>query len=397
VRKLYIFRENEEDGRVLDALPEPGIDPEEIANPTCPRCGGETLMAYEEDGDYNVLTWYCLTDEDDQAKPDAWYLICQNFKCPYEEQVERVLDPMGAEFFNLQTSHMEFDESTGLIGRNPSRMKALIRYLEALRKRYSYRKLDAFLEEARWRYDDDMERVRKWMQKIPPGRRIDLWLNGDRLKATFVAATDDALLVNLLPEGQMTVIGAESLRGYGPHRFDEPEKPEEPDPLKGDRDRWIMVHGHADWVIVQGYHLRLWSVDRFGQYHVGTWDREAAEALGLEPCGQNCWDGLLRRRQIEARYTKQAMAKVKGYWVEVHGESAVTKSPSVYTEDPAVAAALGLTPVKPWFPEECYDPYQLTLPRFSGVIPREQVEEWDEVCIYQWPIPEAKGSEKEST
>ncbi|MFZ5815776.1 MAG: hypothetical protein ACOY93_10805 [Bacillota bacterium] len=380
----------EEGEEVLDALLEQGIDPDDIENPTCPRCFNQTLLAYREGEEYTLITWECLTEEDDAARPDAWYLVCQNLLCPYEEEIERALDPRGATPFELQYSHWALEDEIDLLGRNPSEMTKLIAYLERVKRTHPHWKLDCFLEEARWRREWDLKQIRKWLASIPPGRRIEFWAEGEDHKVKFYAATDDALLVENLSDGQMMVVRAEALQSYGPRQFDpEGDKP----PLEArnvDPDSWISLCGYREFVVAQGHHLHLYEVDRFSQFHVGTDDPLAAAALGLEPQGESYWRGKLRRSQIEARYEKRKMVKVKGYWVEVHGKTARTHSPSVSTEDAEVAAALGLKPCKRFWVVDPEEPGPPEIARWSGIIPSDQVEQWDEVCVYQWPIPEIK-------
>ena len=115
MRKIYIVRENEEDGRLLEALEAAGLstDESDFSNPTCPRCGSSTLLAYTEGDAFELLTWYEV-DASDGAKADAWFLVCSSFTCNYEEQVERVFDPMGAEIFDQDSAHGEFDEYSGI-------------------------------------------------------------------------------------------------------------------------------------------------------------------------------------------------------------------------------------------------------------------------------------------
>lgn len=402
MRKFYILRSNEEDGRVLDEMIAQQIDPEQLENPTCPRCGEATLIAYEEDGDYEVMTWYCLTEEDEKLQADAWYLICQSFDCSYEERVERVFEPEGAELFDLEQSHQILDEETGLPGgRHPASMKELIAYLEAMQKHHSHRKLGAFLEEARWRYKDSMKRVRKWMQRIPQGRTISFHVDGEGYEARFVTATDEMLLVQVKADGQMMAVRAEDIDYYSPHRFDEEEKdPAELERLKNDPDGWIRIVGSPEYVVVKGFHLQLFDVDRFGLFQVITIEPAAGRALGFTQVSDQRWDGAVRRSQIEARYHKEYMVKVKGYWVRMYGETSRTRQAAVSTESAEVASALGLKADKPIWPDEMLSP-EAKIPRWRGTIPPDEIEERDEVIIYQWPIPEAKtygrGGEKENS
>lgn len=390
MRQIYILRANEEDGRVLDALPDPKMDPEEIENPTCPSCGGPTLLAYTEEGDYNVLTWFCLSEEGDEDQADGWYLICQNLKCPYEERVERVMEPAGAEFFNLETSHFQFDEETGLACRNPSDMKSLIAYLTKLQRAYGYRKLEAFLDEANWRYDEGMEELRKWADRIPTGRRIEFQANGVRYEARLIAATEEKILVQTGEGGEMICFDLEQVAYFSPRRFDQEEAPKKPDPI--DFDNLITFNRCGEYVVVQGYHLWLQSVDRFGQYSVSTHDPEVAAALNLTLSGNNFWTANLRRHQIEARYEIEEYARIQGHWVTWYGETSRNNRAAVWTEDPDVAQALGMELEKSWWWDEERQTNRVDVKRWHGIFPQEQIEEVKQIRTYHWPIPEAEGS-----
>lgn len=389
MRKIYIIQEVVEDDRVLDTLLARGIDPDQLENPRCPLCNADTLLAYAEGDEYQVITWDCLSDEEMRMRPDAWYLICQEYECRYEEQVEHVSSPGDAEIFDLLDASFVFDEESGLTS-TPTNLKELIAYLESVRKSNPHRKIEVFLEEARWQYKDGMARVRAWVKQIPPARRIHFYLGADKVEGRLVAATEDSLLVQREPDGEMLAVNVDAISFYGPQRFDSEEDPPGVGIRRMDPDSWVRCKGSNEYVVVQGYHLQLCEVDRFGQYHVYSRDPQAAAAIGLEEVGEGCWRGRLRRRGIEARYEKRQMVKVKGFWVKRSGETARSHSPYVHTEDAVVAAALGLKQVIPsWTDEEIGEPGP-QIPRWSGVIPRNQVEEWDEVTVYQWPIPELK-------
>lgn len=390
MRRLYLLEENEEDGRVLDALQTRGEDPDEHVNPQCPLCGSDTLVAYSRAHEYCVITDECLTEIDLEPRPDAWYLICQDFLCRYEEQVEWVNDPVDADIFDLLQSSLGFDDYSGLTSRAPHDMKELINYFRLVTKTHPHPKLGTYLEEAEWRYEWGMREVQAWIQRIPAGRTITFYLGSDRIKATFVTATEEMLLVQTVPDGEMMAVDAGAIYHYGPQHFDSDEDPVDIDPRDLDPDHWVSCGGSSEYIVVRGYHLHLGLVDRFGQYHVWTSDPEAASVLGLKPQGKESWTGRLRRSDIEARYKKRRMIKVKGHWVEVHGETARSKSPSVHTEDPETAAALGLRLNERLRSDEETPADGQQIPRWSGVIPRDQVEAWDEVTLNQWPIPEVK-------
>lgn len=387
MRKIYILRENEEDGAVLDALEAQGLpaDESEFSNPECPVCGAHTLLAYSEGDTFEVLTWFCL-DEDEGANADAWYLVCSRFTCDYEEQVERVTEPAEATIFDLLQSHHSFDSYAGLISRRPDDMHKLIAYLEARLQEGPSRKLTCFLEEARWRYDDKIREVREWLQKVPASRQITFHLGDRKVRGAFLASTDEGFMVQTHPEGELLVVTAGSISFYGPHYF-EPDGTDEPAPEEKtvDPSSFIMVES-SEMVVIRGYHLALGDVDRLGLYHVRCWDASAANALQLENHGDNYWEGRFRRADIEARYDVTSMVKVDGFWLEVWGDNA-KGWPAVRTEDSEVARALGLTPVRSWF-ENDRPEHERTIIHWSGVMSPDRIEERKEVRLYHWPIPD---------
>ena len=235
-----------------------------------------------------------------------------------------------------------------------------------------------------------MDRCRAWTKRIPPRRRIEFHLRSKQIGGRFVAATEDGMLVQTEPNGEMLAVKLGAINFYGPNHFDPEESPAREEPQRAEGDGWVRMNGNSGYVVVKGYHLVLFEVDRFGQYRVGCWDPEAAAAIGLRKVAEGFWEGRLRRRDIEARYEKRRMVKVEGLWVKLSGETARTRSPHVHTEDPAVAAVLGLKQAEFRRTEDGEPRRQI--PRWSGVIPRERVEAWDEVTVYQWPIPELKES-----
>lgn len=382
-----MIQEQVEDDRVLDALLAGGTNPDDLENPRCPLCNADTLLAYALGDQYDVITWSCLTDEEARMQPEAWYLICQEYRCRYEEQVERVTSPDDAEIFDLLQASSTFEEESGLM-ETPANLNELITYLERERRRSHHRKLEAFLRLARRSYEEGMDRVRAWTERIPPGRRIAFYLEAKKISGRFVAATEDSLLVQTEPGREMLAVKLEVISFYGPHQFD-PEEAPPTDSQLSDDDSWISCDGGSEHVVVRGYHLLLSEVDRFGQYRVSCRDPEAAAAIGLRQVAKGYWEGCLRRGDIQARYEKRQMVKVMGHWVKMSGKTGRSRSPYVHTEDPAVAAALGLKPSKPWWTNEHEEP-GLQIPWWSGVIPRDRVEAWDEVTVYQWPIPELK-------
>ncbi|HWI66226.1 MAG TPA: hypothetical protein VNT75_30710 [Symbiobacteriaceae bacterium] len=399
MRKLYTIRENEEDGRLLDALIAAGqsTDETQFENPVCPVCGSSTLLAFTENGDFDVVTWFCLTEKEGDTA-DAWYLICANMECTWEEQVERVRDPMGATIFDLESAHHEFDEYSGLISRDPPEMLELIEWFREALEGSPNRKLQCFLDEAEWRYSDHLERTRKWIDRVPPGKRVGFHIDGEEFEGTFLTATDEGFMVLTEPGNELKVVRVEEVYACFPRRPDRDDMaPKRGEALKGllgekddkaDQKRWIMINCATQYVVIQGYHLQLSLVDRFGQYHVRCWEAAAAAHLGLAQKAENYWEGIFRRSDVESRYDVRRMVRVKGYWVDTYGTSKYQQWPAVRTYDPLIASELGLAAdslYNIWDEED--EPRPLR-PSWSGVIPEEEVEERKDVRLYHWPLPE---------
>lgn len=405
MRKVYVVQENEEDGRLLDALEAAGMstDESDFSNPTCPRCGCGTLLAYTEDDLFELMTWYTV-DADDGAKADAWYLVCSQFDCDYEEEVERVFDPMGAEIFDQESAHMEFDEYAGLLQRTPVGLLDLVSYLQSALEDGPNRKLEAVLDEAEWRYEDAVEQARKWINRLPLGKRIRFRTWDENVQdhvevdGTFVSATDEGFMLLRDPGEEVMLLRADAIYHWEPRRpgtdevspkFSEVMREDRPADKDGNRKpRLIMLHLGGDRVVVRGQHLRLHHVDRFGQYHVGCWDEAAAAALGLTPAGSGYWEGVYRRSDVEARYDSEQAVRVKGHWLDQWGSAGEGAWVAVRTEDPDIATALGLELQKPWFTPETEEEKQRSRPRWTGLFRKEEVEECKEVRTYHWPLPE---------
>ncbi|HWI52219.1 MAG TPA: hypothetical protein VNT01_08755 [Symbiobacteriaceae bacterium] len=403
MRKLYVIRENEEDGRLLDALTAAGCstDESEFDNPVCPVCGHSTLLAYTEGDAFEVVTWYCL-DEADCANADGWYLVCSQMECTYEERVERVTDPMGALLFDIDMAHWAFDEYAGLISRHNSGMMELITWLRGALESGPNRKLQCFLEEAEWRYADDLQRTRKWIDRVPPGRLVRFQVDGaseeqDEIMGTFLTGTDAGFMVLTEPGGALMSLRSEDVFCLQPRR---PDKDELSRPLEEElkeaeiqagqtpKRNWIKLNTLKEMVVIRGHHVRLGHVDMFGRYHVRCWERSAALALGLQERCENYWEGVFRRSDVEIRYDVRHMVKVKGHWVDVYGAAEHEDWPAVRTTDPMVASELGLKLERPWFPPEDEAEERKLRPCWSGVIPEDDVEDRREVRLYHWPLPE---------
>lgn len=405
MQKVYILRPNEEDGVLLDAMLAQGIEPDEyeFMNPECPRCSSSTLLAFAEDDGYEVITWSQL-DEKDVAGAREWYMVCSNLECEWEEQVERVTNPMGATLFDLDDSSHLFDEECDLSGGSPARLKQVIAYLRQLQQSHSTRKLQAFLETAQWHCRQTGKSVQKWLRRVPAGRKVRITVNGDhQVKGTFLAATDQGCMLTLA-DGELVTIGAEAISYYYPRRFDQwgPDEAEDDQDLSAvlkrahDADQLITGTGFRQRVVVRGYELHFDQVDRFGQYLASTNDPVAAEALGMTQKYAHSWQGRFRRSDILMRYDVSKMVKVKGHWLTVAGYTDKNRHPYVRTEDPEAAEALGLRQQKPIIWEEEGEPsLEQKIPLWFGVVPRDLVEEEAEVKSWHWPLPELHTAEGE--
>jgi hypothetical protein len=395
VRRIYILQENEENGAVLDALEARGaaLDESSLENPKCPACGSDTLLAYSSEDEFEVITWYTL-DEEDVADADSWFLVCGNFDCTWEEQVERTTAPMGAELFDLDDAHHCFDEYCGLIWRPPNEMRELVEYLEQHQQRSPNRKLACFLDEARWRYKEDMNEVRKQLDQAPTGARITFDLDGRSVEARFWASTEDGVMVVTKAGSEMLVVNPEVVRSVSAW-CDLDDDDEQPRLKKAmaDASRWVICTGHYDMVVVRGFPLRLSWVDRIGQYWAGTDDPVAAAALGLRQEGVHWWKGEFRRSQIEARYEEFEMIKVRGLWMQVRGLRQSDHAPNVHTEDPELAAQLGLRPIHA-YDERDKPEAERTIMYWAGGITEDLIEDRKMARTYHWPIPEHQPDEE---
>lgn len=402
MRRLYIIRENEEDGRLLDALIAAGRSTreDEFENPACPLCGHGTLLGYTEGDAFNVITWPVL-DENDVKDADEWFLLCNRLDCTYVEQVERVANPMGADPFDVGMAHMEFDEYCGLTSRNPVGLTRLITWLRsALAAGGPNRKLQDLLDQAEWHEEYRIAQVRKWIDRVPPGKRVEFRTDTFQTLGTFVTATEDGFMVLSEPGGELLSVRADAVweyRPWRPHKEDLPKPTEEllKELVGDDQDihhRLIAIHGDLERVVIRGFHLILHHVDKFGQYHVGCGERPAAEALGLKAVSEEYWEGVYRRSEIDGRYDTREMVKVRGHWLDVTGYANHGRWPAVRTYDPAVGAALGLELDKPWRPigdDDDDEPKRTPLPpSWSGIVPEQDVEENKVIRLYLWPLPE---------
>jgi hypothetical protein len=395
MRKVYIMRQNEEDGLLLDALIARGVEPDEgeLCNPECPRCFSDTLLAYTEGNDYEVITWEEL-DEKDVAGADGWYLVCSNFECEWEEQVERVTAPMDAVIFNIESAGFTFDDEWGIGWGSAARQTELIEYIKELQQFRTNRKLRCFLQQAEWCLRETRERNQKWLHRVPPGRRVEISIEHEPVTGTFLAMTEEGCLF-MQENGDVVTVEADTITNYWPRRFDQ-WGPAEDEALPSERtgatrppDSFVRIDHTSGRVVVRGYELTFQYVDRLGQYHVDCRDPEAAQALGLEKRAENYWIGRFRRSDIQMRYDVDRMVKVRGYWFRVTGKTNSTGRTAISTEDAAAALALGLRQSKPHVWDDEGEPSLLQrTPHWSGSVPPEEVEEYTEVRSYYWPLPE---------
>lgn len=401
MKKVYLLRENEEDGALLDALEAAGVTPDESAlcNPTCPYCASDTLLAYSEGDSYEVITWYSI-EEREVARADAWYMVCANLECEWEEQVERVTSPMGAIIFDLDQSHSVVDEEIGLISSSPCDQRELIGYLKELQQCSNSRKLQSFLEEAEWRYNDALSCIRRWFKRVPAGRLVQINVADDQFTGRLLAATDDGCMLTQESDGQIVAIRAESMDNYWPRRFDQYGPTEEQaarilNRKLSDPSEWVRVCCTPDRVVIRGYQLELQYIDRLGQYHVAARDEAAALALGLEPVAEKFWRGRFRRSDVTERYEVKEMIKARGYWFKLSGYTR-QNHPHVNTEDAEAARAFGFKEVKSFLDDDEQEvPLWRKIPHWSGSIHPDEIEETCEVKLYYWPLPELQTADDE--
>lgn len=386
MRKLYILRRQEDDGALLDALEARGLGPDDITNPNCPTCGADTYVAYTAGEAFLVITWDGL-DPDDEEDADEWFLVCSEPGCPYEEQVERVVDPAGAETFDLEVSERGLDEFLGFM---PLGLRQLIEFLQQMDRDRPNRKLECLVDAAQWRYDSGMEGIRQWLSKLPEGKRIHFDVEGESMKGTFMAATQQGLLAITNPGGELVAVSAESLSGYGPLYFDPTQEDEEEIEFSDiDPDRVVWVHGGSEYVVIRGHHMRLaWTEERLGVYKVSTQDEAVARDLDLRQTAERWWEGWFRRHEIDARYDIQRLVLVRGHWLVKWGEAKGGTRPAVICDDPAVAAELGLEPVRGWRMDDRPES-EMPIAHWSGTVDSSEVADQREMRLYHWPIPDA--------
>jgi hypothetical protein len=246
------------------------------------------------------------------------------------------------------------------------------------------------VDAAQWRYDSGLEGIRKWLNKLPEGKRIHFSVEGESMKGSFLAATEHGFLAITQPGGELLAVPAESLSGYGPQYFDPNQADEEElDLTEIDPDQLIWVHGNSEYVVVRGHHMQLgWTEERLGVYKVSTQDEAVARDLGLRQCADRRWEGWFRRHEIDARYDIQRLIKVRGQWLVKWGDAKDGKRPAIICDDPAMAADLGLEPVRGWRMDDRPES-EMPIAHWSGTVDSSEVEDQREMRLYHWPIPDA--------
>ncbi|HEY3368172.1 MAG TPA: hypothetical protein VGK74_24230 [Symbiobacteriaceae bacterium] len=386
MKQVYILRTNEEDGVLLDALLAEGpANDEDPSNPTCPRCGSDTMLVYLwDDDEYAILTDRVGTEPDDEIETDEWFLTCQNANCTYEEAVERVLNPAGAILFDPEWIFHQLDETYALYSRSLPGMEELVAALQERIKQIRTHNVAALLFEARWQSEAALTDAREWLARLAPNAEIVFDYDDKPTEAQVVAVTEDGALL-LTKAGEMLAAPLRVMtRDQVRLKKDKPE----PVDLNPDPDRLIDLSGFGQYVVVRGQRLEHKHVDRLGQFHVGCRNAESAAILGLEQVVEGYWEGRFRRSDIEAHYDARVTVQVKGYWLRLNGRTWQRKLPWVTTSNPEIAAALGLAKMPEWHTEGAPTP-TVSVPRYSGVITWEQVEEQGEERTYHWPLPTA--------
>lgn len=378
MRKVYLLRDEEQDGTVLDALIAMGLPPSEesVENPACPVCGAPLLVACQNGREFDVLIWESLGEDCEPDAAGAWFLVCSDLTCEHEEQVQRSADPAGAVLYDLRAAHEALDESIGLFCMFPPVVREVVGELEQLYHSHPSRKLLSILDEARDQLKFASADLQKRVAALPCGARISVDVGDEQCCGTLLTATDTHLLVTG-QEGELVAINLEGVHTVSTHR--------EPTNLTG--GDWVAVEGATEWVVIRGQHVRLDWVDRLGAYKVSTGDQAVAEALGLQARGQGCWSGNFRRSDVEAKYVARKLARVAGQWVQVTGYRTRDRCPNVRTDDPGVAARLGLKPQRE--PQASQPEAEWPVSHYNGVVPSDWVEEQTVERVYAWPIPEA--------
>jgi hypothetical protein len=385
MRKVYFLRQNEDDGAVLDALAAAGIDPDDLSNPTCPRCGAMAAAGYDDDDDDFILIHWHISDKGLltlDAKEDAdWHLVCTDVNCLWEERVERSTTPLGAEIIDGEAADRHLYDRYHILMSHPSDLRRFADAMDEVVERVPTRLRKWLLYEADWREDDEMERRRKWANRVPSGLTVRLKAGDQKVQGRFLLATDEAVLVRTEAADELVAINLADLDDYRPRRLNPPaplSRPAEeivrnlkPEDLVWD-DGSLTHH-----VRVRGFDLHLEMPDHLGRLLVSTLDPVAGAVLGLTEEHPNYWSGSVRKSEAEAIWFEWVTVKVRGFWVDQGGKGG--KGIHVIARDPATAAALGLKPDTPFVPDWDEDdmPIESTdrEPSWSGYVSPEEIEE----------------------
>lgn len=384
MRRLYILDDEEFD----EEFDSPKYDDSDgyIDNPTCPRCGRELLLAYTEGAEFEVITWYCLLGDE---PAETWWLVCGNFNCDYEEQVELVKKPAGATLYDVDTASHDFGAETGFDELSPTgqlEMKAWLQYIHAA---IPNRKLPSLIDTLQWQYDQHVEQLQEWLPTVPAGRKIEFTHGGNHLAGYLVSFNDKEMVVRDADSDNVGTFPLEQVAFFGPRYFrDEPEEK----PADDDGARHFIMIASMERCVVRGHHLHLDSVDRFGRHHVRTWDEAVGLALGMKHLSGTCYEAIYRRDEVEGRYDLRRLVKVAGHWLEWMGRTDRDDITAVKTDDPAVARELGFRAERALWPNE--DGTWPEPTRWYGFVADEQIEEREEHPVWYWPFPEAKGCDR---
>lgn len=366
MRRLYLLSDHE----FAEDFEGMGLDPESDAldPPTCPRCGRELLVGYQEDGEVYIVYDEVLEPGECLAA-EAWFLLCGNFECPYEEPVERVFRPAGALIYDLRTALWDFGEATGFFHSEPRVIRELLEYLQNCHGRSPSRKLAAHMAELQFQYEYALQERREWLAGLIPGQRVELTTAAGRVAGPLLAAGADAITV--AGRDGAVLVPLERVQRFGAGEAGAGPAP--PVILSPDRER----------IVVRGHHLAVEEVDRFGRFHASTMAPHAGRDLQMEDLGELGYMGVFLPREVEARYELLHLVRVQGYWLEVMGATADEQFVAVCTWDPVAAAALSLGPRRG-------DglPGSAAVAGWQGLILRRRVEAEEVHRLHIWPIPE---------
>lgn len=382
MRRLYILSDEEFDEEFESDKYDHAAG--QVENPTCPRCGRELLVAFVAEGDMEVLADYCLFGDEVQVA-ESWYLVCGNFNCLYEEEVEFVREPAGAVLFDMNEAASLFGEETGFGEMCPAGNRELVEELAELYADSGNRKLPSLIDDLQWQSDEHLRQLREWLVRVPAGRTIEIHLDGTRWEGYIVLYSDSHLLLRPKGASEALAFALEEISFFGPRYFrDEPE-PEAPE--AGTEMAHMIVLSGRERCVVKGHHLHLDQVDRFGRHHCRTWDAAVGQALGMKHLGDTCYQGVFRRTEVQGRYDLRRIVRVAGHWVEWFGPTATGDALAVKTVDPEIARALDLKPWQAWLPNA--DGTWPPSPFWYGFVSLESVEAQEEHPVWLRPIPEA--------